>query len=55
MLFVLTRVAADLGEALVLEQAATASVRMHRIKDAPACCVDVPAFVDVLADDSAGH
>jgi len=35
-LFVLARVAADLGEALVLKQAATARVRMHRIEDAPA-------------------
>src|SRR4029077_10987998 len=55
MLFVLARVAADLGEALVLKQAATARVRMHRIKDTPAGCVHVPALVDVFADDASAQ
>src|SRR5262249_3725259 len=55
MLFVLAWVAADLGEALVLKQAATARVRMHRIKDALAGRVHVPALVDVLADDASAQ
>src|SRR5262245_11428690 len=55
MLFVLAWVAADLREALVLKQAATTRVRMHRIEDAPSCCVDIPALVDVFADDAAAQ
>src|SRR5262245_31933598 len=55
MLFVLAWIAADLREALVLKQAATARVRMHGIKDVAAGGVDVPAFVDVFADDASAQ
>ena len=55
MLFVLAWVAADLREALVLKQAATARVRMHRIEDAPAGRVHVPALIDVFADDASAQ
>ena len=55
MLFMLAWIAADLRKALVLKQAATAGVRMHRIEDAPAFCVDVPALIDVFADDAAAQ
>src|SRR5215471_14557980 len=43
VLFVLAWIAADLGEALVLKQAAAARVRVHRIEDAPTYRIGVPA------------
>ena len=46
----LARVAAHLGEALVLEQTPAAGVRVHAVEEPAALRVLVPALVDVLAD-----
>jgi hypothetical protein len=55
VLLVLARVAADLGEALVLEEPAAARVRMDTVEHAPTLGVLVPALVDILADHAAAE
>src|SRR5882672_7439606 len=52
VLFVLAWIASHLREAYVVEEAAAAGVRVHRVEYAPSVSIRIPAFVHIFADNS---